>query len=358
MKTFFTSLGVSFALATAAFAGPLNTRGIPPEVIGFVHADLEATKKNPLGQNVIKLYSDVLLKSEAKKFAEFKAKTGIDPLTDIYDVTFGVLPPEKKKNADGEAANEGRREPSCAITIVRGKFSEAKVRAFVAGLHENGKTLTIEKHVFFKNGDTLLLPLDNVALFVYGDGKELEAVAKTALAALIGKGKSYAPPAALANFGKQTTAPFVLSHFNLVSLNIPKPSPDNPMEPQAPDEIFAALGEAAGILKLRAAARYPSESEAQQFLAKAQMGIGLAQMYLGKSAKPSDGSKPKPTEAKFAAEAGKILSALKITTTGKHFNASLDYSSTTLAQLITDVAKLAQGDDVDTDDGEVEVKGK
>jgi hypothetical protein len=347
MKKFLTTVGVSFALVTAAFAGPLNPRGIPADAIGIAHGDLEAGAKSTLSKKLQEIYLGQLLKSErdAKEFNEFKAKTGIDPFKDIHDYTVGILPPKKEKKTDGEASINRPNEPSGAVVIVRGKFSAAKIRAYIAEKEKDTKTVTIDKHAFYKFGSGLALPLDNAVVIVFGDReKDYETVAKAALAAFFGKTKSYAPPAALTNLGKQTVAPASLVYFNAVPFNFPKPAQDDPMGVQVPDEIFLAFGDAAGTLKLRGVAGYPTESEAQQFLAKAQMGIGFAQLSLGQLSKGRDG-KPDPKKAKLVAEAGKILSALKVTTGGKHFNASLDYSSTDLAKLIADSIKTFDEDD-------------
>lgn len=347
MNKLLTSLGLSFALATAAFAGPLNTKGIPANAIAVVHYDSEISKNNPLTQPIQNLF--LRSKSEAKFYNEFKTKTGIDPLTDIYDVTIGILPPETEKDADAEVNRFGPKEPTGVVTIIRWKYSKEKLLAYIAEKqNKEVKQIAIGKHIFYKlDNDTLLLPLDSKTAVIVMGRKEIKPLAQATLAALSGKAKSYAPPSSLANLGKQTGTPILLSYVNVGPLQFPKPAQDDPMGVQAPDEIFLALGDSVGTLKLRVAATYPTDSEAQQLLAKAQMGIGFAQMSLGQAAKGSDG-KVDPKKAKLIAEAGKILSALKVTTKSTYFNASLDYSGADLAKLVTNAVKeFGNGSDED-----------
>jgi hypothetical protein len=44
----------AFALAATAFAGPLNTKGIPADAGGVVHVDFDAARNSAVGRLVLK----------------------------------------------------------------------------------------------------------------------------------------------------------------------------------------------------------------------------------------------------------------------------------------------------------------
>jgi hypothetical protein len=345
MKKHLLCAGTFLASSFAAFAGALNTTGIPASAAGVVHIDFEAASKSKIGQTAKDALNTGILgkvaKDEATLLEDLKKELFASGITleSLADATIALIPRQK-----------GEPEP---LVIVRGKFDPAKIAA--AAKKEKLKTVVIGGRTFFekpesekilggedgptsrfqKTPSTLFCALDSGTILAATD----KTAAAAALAALSGKAKSYTAPAPLPAYGKRVGTPFVLVYIN--GKSFPKQNPAQAkdamdMSPPNPAHVFFALGEDTKNVKVRLAMAYANATDVQKTQSFAQMMLGMAGMFAS-SAGP-DG-KPDPKKAETAAKISKALSALKIATAEpNYFTVSFDYPVGEIVQAIKDAA--------------------
>ncbi|MDR2430005.1 MAG: hypothetical protein LBD14_03765 [Puniceicoccales bacterium] len=322
--------------AIAAVAAPFTSKGIPDTVQGIVHVDLEAFLKSSVGQAVQKKAGEST-GADGKSFRaqkeELQKEFGLDIFKDFSSITAGVIAPGQKSDGEPEF-----------VVIVRGKFTPSK---FLAGaLNKKGskkstvKLVHIGEYPFLKGkkvvdlvGDDdegLLGIFDPNTLILIPNGKE--ALAKAAIAALEGTGKSFAAPAALTAQGKQVGTPLVLAYLDgkiFGDIRDPDVLP--------PKKAHLALGESGPASKLRVALEYATAADAQKTQATVQATIGMLQMFALNPA--GDDGKPDPKKVAQAAQAKKFFDALKINVTGNAFVVALDIASADIVQAMTENMK-------------------
>lgn len=332
MKKLVLTSSALVAFAVAAFAGPLNTKGVPVDAVGIVHLDFDAGAKSKVIQLVKEQMNKELAKdaSAQKEFEAFKKDTGFDPQKDVNDVTIAFF-----SKAPGE-------EPDMVV-VVRGKFSQKKINAAAqakSAATVEGKNTLINMEAFMKAygsaaDNTPLLPStssDNVFGVVVNDKtiiiaeKEILPKALTAY-----NGKSYTAPAALVSFGKQVTNPVAVAFADGKAFPQEEGGPFPPAE-----NAFLVIGESTKDVQLRLELNYPNESAPAQVNAMAQMFLGMAQASLANTAGP-DGQ-PDPEKVKQAQQVTKLLSSLKLAPKGKAFTVAFDYSSEEAVNFIKEQA--------------------
>ncbi|MDR1497602.1 MAG: hypothetical protein LBS59_04220 [Puniceicoccales bacterium] len=344
MKKCLFGAGIFLASSFVAFAGALNTKGVPASAAGVVHIDFDAVSKSKIGQTV-KENSNASIPGEpdANLLAELKKEltAGGVSLEDIADLTVALVP-----------RKEGEPE---TVILVRGKFDPAKIAD--AAKKENLKAITIGEHTFFveklksekqpKGGlkldsDVYFSPLDANTLLL----AENKTIAAAALDAFSGKAKSYTAPSSLSAYGKVVGTPFVLVYVN--GKIFPKQAPakknaepdalslDANMTPPNPAHLFFALGEDTKNFKTRLAMTYANAADVQKTQAIAQMMLGMVAMFTNPAG--PDG-KPDPKKAADAAKINKIVSSLKITTAEPNYLIfSLDYPVDEIVSFLKEAA--------------------
>lgn len=324
------------ALAVAAVAGPLNTKGLPSESQGVIHLDFEASQKSNIVQAITKESEKKMAKNAAEKksYEALKKDLGFDPAQDITDITIGLLP-----------SVSGANEPD-AVGIVRGKFSSEKILAALktkkiatktynkATLVDMGAFLAayaVDKEVVRDIPDDTLLAIVDKNTFILGK----DGIIQKAIDTNAGSVKSYAAPATLSPFGKQLGTPIVLLYAS-GKLDPSEPSPDNPMAMPKMDNLYFALAESSKDAQARLAIDYPTVEDASGVQSKVQMLLGFLQMGLSQTNGP-DGQ-PDPQKVENAKKVGKLLGALKLSTSGKSFMGALDYPSAEIIDTIREQA--------------------
>lgn len=327
--------------AIAAVAAPFNPKGIPATAQGIVHVDVEAFLKAPLGRAVQKEVSGATTgagKELLAEIKEFQKDSGVDIFKDIGSITVGIIVPAQKK------------EPE-VVGIIRGSFTPSKFLAVALKKKDSKapevKLVHIGKYPFLKGkaktggdvlGEEFLVGVfDSNTLIVVPEAKE--ALAKAAIAALEGTGKSFVAPAAIAAQGKQVGTPYVVGFVDGKVFGDSKPDPTNPMDVQPPQKAHFALGESGSNTKIRVALEYASAADAQKTNTSVQGMLGFFQMMALNPA-GQDG-KPDPKKAAEAARAKKLFDALKINVTGKALVVALDIASADIIQSFTENMKLA-----------------
>jgi hypothetical protein len=352
------TLGASCALATAAFAGPLNTHGIPADAIGIFHADVEAIKKT---ESYTTALQNGIFERGANRFipfreiAKIKKESGFDIWTDLHGVTLAFLAPSEK-DAEGKTSTKSsfrRRPPAPQFFAIRGNFDQEKIRAFFEQQEKSHgrslKTRTVGKYEFVDvgEGSGFLLFVDAKTLFaVKGNpfeasrtsgtaAAETTALLEAVVAALDGKAKSYTPPPSLTALAAQTGTPAVLFYLDVVPVPIPKPS-----YKIFPASINVAVGNDAGTLKFRTAADFESEEPVPHALTTLQEGLSFINIRLdeqkGRALKRETEGKPGKSAAQqlnVLVEISKISSALVVKGEGKTVALSVDYPDAGLAYL-------------------------
>ncbi|MDR3228826.1 MAG: hypothetical protein LBT53_05380 [Puniceicoccales bacterium] len=363
MRKLFLALGASCALVAAAFAGPLNTHGIPADAIGVFHADVEALNKTESFKSAMSgtgfLRRELVNKGIP---AQIKKLFGFDQWAEVRGFTVGVLPPfpktagEKTPNAATPARRSHPETPAAAIWILRGNFDQGKIRANIAQKEQNEKSakpLTVgsRKFIEVEEGAFLLLVDKETGVLVteapFGGSREsgqTTKILKAVADAFDGKTKSYAPPPSLAPLGAQTGTPAILAYFDFSSLKIP--------EPLFPSSIHLALGNAAGTLKLRTLGGFESEEGAAQALIQLRDGLGHLNAQIArelrrfKEQKQELGGKSEIL-LQIAKEVSKVLSVPVINGSGKNITFNMDYSDASLvnlAKLVATASRRATGD--------------
>jgi hypothetical protein len=339
MKKHLLCAGTFLAFSFAAFAGALNTTGVPASAEGVLHIDFEAASKSQVGQ-ILKNSVELALWEDSTNPLAFT----VPFWKNASDITAAGIQNSKRKNGVPEF-----------LAILRGNFSKKEFLAHTEKLKL--KSITIGKRTFFEipnssyaftlnekrqlqkkeipNPPYLVCQFDANTIVVASNKK----IATDAIAALSGETKSYAAPASLKAYGKRVGTPFVLLYLN--EKVFPKRDPAQPknamdMTPPSPSHVFFALGEDAKNVKARLAATYATAADVQKTQALAQMAIEMAR---GGLANPNgrDG-KPDPKKAEECAKMTKVLNALKIATgEPNYFTLSLDYPAEEIVQYFKDI---------------------
>jgi hypothetical protein len=349
-----TLTAAAFAAAITAIAAPLDPKGIPADAAGIIHVDFDICARTVIGAAIKQFSEKTLVEKNTGRedYERFKKQTGIDPEKDINDVTIGLFKPAG-----------GTRIPS-AIVVVRGTFTPEKI---IAAAKENKCAVTTR-------GTLTLIDATNLASDVRGasgdDSEDDEsataaaaaaaapaavaaAPAKTqtafagivdkntilvaetagivekAAAALSGKAESYAPPAALATFGKQEGAPMLLAHFARGLANGGAAS----MPILKAENILVAIGEKGSSLHARIYSEYATPEAARKTQAAVQMLIGVLQM--GAASSESAGAVEQMQNLQ------RLIDSLKINLQGKTLDITADYP---VAALIEQIKKCNGGE--------------
>jgi hypothetical protein len=332
MKKHLLCAGTFLASSFAAFAGALNTTGVPASAEGLLHIDFEAASKSKIGQAIKNSGNTVNLENLEKKNP--RQAITLSFLKNTSDFTTALIPNPEGEKDDGES-----------LVILRGNFTQEELLAYAEKLKKDA--FNVGKHTFLELPKPLTTTLFTwLPRFVcYFDSKTVvfvsdEKIAAVVLDALSGKAKSYTAPASLTTYGKRVGTPFVLFYLNgkvLPEQNSKQRKNARSMIPPNPSHVFFALGEDAKNVKARLATTYAAEADAQKTQELAQMAIKTARGALA-NLNGRDG-KPDPKKAEEAAKTNKVLDALKIATANpNYFTLSLDYPAEEIAQIIRDAA--------------------
>jgi hypothetical protein len=325
---------VLFAGLTTAFAGPVNTRGIPANAVGIVHVDVDSAKKSKVF--VATQNAPAATQVLTKFFAEVAKEVGLSVEKDVNDVTIGIF---------GEGDN--------GLIVVRGNFKPAQI--FAAAQKNKLKLTTIKRYTFIevdagnlgggvaatsKSGKptkAYISPFGTKTLVLISD----LALADAAIAAHRGEAKSFALPASFATFSRQIgPAPIAAAYANLAAL---------PQKPKAPadaqsfspgfgvdvadlTEAFLAFGDDGKNVKSLATILCKNAEAAQQLHGTLQMGTLMARQFLASETGP-DG-KPDPKKAANAAAFTKLLNGVAFSAAGSKFNITVSYPTAELVSLI------------------------
>jgi hypothetical protein len=322
----------------AAFAGPINPRGIPADAAAVLHVDLDAGKRSAI-YKVAEGLLDSATEKERADIETFKKETGLDITKDITDVTLGVF-------GDISKLTGGDKSAADVVAFIRGNFNPTTI--FVAARKHGYKLTTIQRYVFIEipeKGDAAdakfyVSPFGTKTLVVLSKLSQAPAV----IAAHRGETKSLELPASIVSFVQQIGGAPVVVAYSGTKGKTKKPAaaanddaagfginfPD-------PVETNLAVGDDGRNLKIRVSALYAAESETQEAQMAAQGILGMVGMFLGGSTAGPDG-KPDPKKAADAAKLKKFLLALKISSDGKAFNVSFDYPTAEIVALLREEA--------------------
>jgi hypothetical protein len=293
----------------------INTKGIPDNSIGVAYLKLQDGGKS----KALQFYQTEF----DKKGDESSLKDyGIHFARDVSEVTAGF--------------SSSGNEQGVAVIFLRGKFSEAEYNAKAEKVETK---VTVGKYTFLKNArDTFVLLLDKETLLFLGDvghsGKERDAALTAAATAVIsayeGKTKSYEFPKKLIELSKNTENPILLVASEGGTLPSSSWTKQLPVPVSLPKASYVVLGDDGKVTKLFLRGEFKEQSEAQQFQALTQLGIGGAQLQIGKVFAGKE-------KASLRESARKLLSSVKYESKDSAFILSAEYDSGELLNLLNGV---------------------
>jgi hypothetical protein len=293
----------------------INTKGIPDNSVGVAYVKLQDGGKSKALQFYQTKFYEKGGDSNLKNF-------GIHLVRDVFEVTAGF--------------SSSGNEQGVAVIFLRGKFSEADYNAKAGNLRTK---VTVGKYTFLKTtSDSLFCLLDKETFLVLGDvghSKEEQDAALTAAATAVisayeGKTKSYEFPKKLIELSKNTENPILLAASEGGTLSSSSLTKQLPVPVPLPGSTYLVLGDDGEVTKLFLRGEFKDQSEAQQFQAVAQMGIGIAQLQIGKMFAGKG-------KASLSESARKLLSSVKYESKDNAFILSAEYDSGELLNLLNGV---------------------